>query len=226
MGPDAIMPRRVFQMRKLIILTMLAASVLGAGECFARGGFSSTSVRSTGFNSSRSYSIPSRSYSKPSNSYTSSSRSTSTSPSISKVTTTRTTTSRTAGGSYYGGHSYHPAMYPGFGAGYSYSNGMLTGLIIGNMMHPHGTTVYTGGGYNGSALLYPDGRVVDQNGYQVGTYADGRFTPQAGGLVAQPAPSDFTPKPVVVEQRVSGWDIAGGIIVAVLAIIIIAAIFA
>lgn len=90
---------------------------------------------------------------------------------------------------------YHPMMYPGFGMGYGYSNGMLTGLIIGNMMHPQGTTVYQGGGYaGGQALMYPDGRVVDQNGVQVGTYLNGQFTAvQNGSVIAQPVPAGFVP---------------------------------
>ncbi|MCE9564603.1 MAG: hypothetical protein K8U57_21425 [Planctomycetes bacterium] len=80
-----------------------------------------------------------------------------------------------------------------------------------------------GGGYGGQALLYPDGRVVDQNGYQVGTYANGQFTTQQGGMVAQPAPPPAQgAEPVtVVETGPSGWDIAGGIAVGLLVVIII-----
>ena len=97
---------------------------------------------------------------------------------------------------------------------------MMTGLILGNMMHPQGTVVYSGGGYSGgSALLYPDGRVVDQNGYQVGTYTNGQFTSAHGGMVAQPAPSDFQPPaqpvPVVIDSSPSGWEIVGYVIMAV-----------
>ena len=120
-------------------------------------------------------------------------------------------------------------MFPGFGMGYGYSNGILTGLIIGNMMHPQGTTVYTGGGYNGgSALLYPDGRVVDQNGYQVGTYVNGQFTAQAGGMVAQPPPPPVEqagPPPQPVTIGFSATQIVCGIIVVILVALIICAIF-
>ncbi|WP_157368735.1 hypothetical protein [Zavarzinella formosa] len=202
-------------MRKILMMMCLATCCLSASNSLARGGFSSGGSRG-GFSSGRSFSSPSRSFSSPSRSYSAPSR-------------TTTTTTRTINRSYGGGMGYHPMMYPGFGMGYGYSNGMLTGLIIGNMMHPQGTTVYQGGGYQGgSALLYPDGRVVDQNGYQVGTYANGQFTPQAGGMVAQPAPSDFVPPegtPVVVEHSISGWEIAGGIIVGVLVLVLIFAMF-
>jgi hypothetical protein len=135
---------------------------------------------------------------------------------------TRTTTTNRVSGGYGGG--YHPMVYPGFGMGYGYSNGLLTGLIIGNMMHPTGTVVYAGGGYSGNALLYPDGRVVNQSGYQVGTYANGQFVPMEGGLVAQPAPPDFQPpRPAIIENGDHAWEIAGGIIVGLLVILIICA---
>jgi hypothetical protein len=96
-------------------------------------------------------------------------------------------------------------MYGGFGMGYGYSNGLLTGMIIGNMLHPHNTVVYTGGGtYNNNALLYPDGRVVDNRGYQVGTYQNGVFTAVNGGMVAQPVPADAggqVAQPVVIQKN-------------------------
>ena len=78
------------------------------------------------------------------------------------------------------------------GGGYHYSNGMLTGLLIGNMLPPHNTVVYTGGGgYNNNALLYPDGRVVTQGGQLVGTYNAGQFSPiQNGPIVAQAVPTE------------------------------------
>lgn len=132
----------------------------------------------------------------------------------------------------YGGMGYyHPMMYPGFGMGYGYSNGILTGLIIGNMMHPQGTTVYNGGGYaGGSALLYPDGRVVNQQGYEVGTYANGQFSPVANGpMVAQAAPADAqqqAARPAVIEKATDGWDIAGGILLAVVVVIVVICIIA
>lgn len=116
------------------------------------------------------------------------------------VTTTRTvnTSSRyvSGGGSYYGG----------MGAGYGYNNGLLTGLIVGNMMHPSNTVVYSGSGaYSNNALLYPDGRVVNQNGQQVGTYQNGQFTEmQNGPIVAQPIPQDAL-KPAEKETSVGEW---------------------
>lgn len=142
------------------------------------------------------------------------------------TTTTSTTTTRTAGGGYVGGGM----MYGGFGMGYGYSNGLLTGLIIGNMMHPHNTVVYTGGGqYNNNALLYPDGRVVNQQGYQVGMYQNGVFTPVNGGMVAQPAPADAVnsapqmvqqPQPVVIKTGPSAGDIVAMVLLGSLAVIL------
>ncbi len=81
--------------------------------------------------------------------------------------------------------------YGGLGMGYGYSNGMLTGLLIGNMMHPHNTVVYSGPHSTGSTLLYPDGKVVNGNGQQVGTYDGQTFSPmQNGPIVAQQLPAD------------------------------------
>lgn len=76
------------------------------------------------------------------------------------------------------------------GPGYYHNDGLLTGLIIGNMMHPQNTVVYAGGGaHSNNALLYPDGRVVNQQGQQVGTYQNGQFTETPNGpTVAQPIP--------------------------------------
>jgi hypothetical protein len=132
-------------------------------------------------------------------------------------------TRRTTGGGYAGA----PMMYGGMGMGFGYSNGLLTGLIIGNMMHPHNTVVYSGGGYNGNALLYPDGRVVNQQGYQVGTYANGQFSPVNGGMVAQQAPADAVQyqssamQPVVIEKAgPSGWEIAGMVVLGILCILL------
>lgn len=92
------------------------------------------------------------------------------------------------------------------GPGYYHNDGLLTGLIIGSMMHPHNTTVYSGGGaHNNNALLYPDGRVVNQNGQQVGTYQNGQFTEmQNGPVVAQPIPQEAL-KPVEKEKTVMQW---------------------
>ncbi len=196
-------------MKKVLIFFALAA-LLAATDSYARGGFSSGGRG--GFSGGRSFSSPSRSFSSPSRSYSSPSRS---------ITTT--TTTRSSGYGSYGG-GYHPMMYPGFGMGYGYGggNGLLTGLIIGNMMHPQGTTVYQGGGYGGgSALLYPDGRVVDQNGMQVGTYINGQFTAVQGGMVAQPVPHDFVPP----AQQDYTMEILGGILIVVLIIAIVIALF-
>jgi len=116
-------------------------------------------------------------------------------------TTTRTTTtvSRTYSSRYVSPGGY----YGGWGMGYHYSNGLMTGLIIGSMMHPYGTVMYTGPGmYYNNAVLYPDGRVVNQNGYLVGTYAGGQFNPvQNGPMVAQPAPADAGAQPVQQPQQ-------------------------
>ena len=118
-----------------------------------------------------------------------------------RTTTTTTTTTHTYRSQYV---SPGP-MYGGFGMGYGYSNGLLTGMIIGNMMHPHNTVVYTGGGaYSNNALLYPDGRVVDSRGYQVGTYQNGVFTAVNGGMVAQAVPADAgqqVAQPVVIQKN-------------------------
>ena len=143
------------------------------------------------------------------------------------TTTSTTTTRRTAGGGMVGG----PVMYGGFGMGYGYSNGLLTGLIIGNMMHPHNTVVYTGGGqYSNNALLYPDGRVVNQQGYQVGVYQNGQFTAVNGGMVAQAAPADAVqsapqmvqqPQPVtIVKAGPSAGDIIAMVFLGLIAVIL------
>lgn len=142
-------------------------------------------------------------------------------PQTRTTTTTSTTTTRTAGGGYVGGGM----MYGGMGMGYGYTNGLLTGMIIGNMMHPHNTVVYTGGGqYSNNALLYPDGRVVNQQGYQVGTYQNGQFTAMNGGMVAQQAPADamgHAPQPVVIQNTgPSAAEILGMVLLGFVAIIL------
>ena len=128
----------------------------------------------------------------------------------STTTTTTTTHSRSFNGNSYRYNSPYVGggmMYGGWGMGYGYTNGLLTGMIIANMMHPHNTVMYSGpGSYNNNALLYPDGRVVNQQGYQVGTYVNGQFTPmQNGPMVAQQVPADagaqqVQPQPVVIKQ--------------------------
>lgn len=89
---------------------------------------------------------------------------------------------------------------PGYAPGYYHNDGLMTGLIIGNMMHPHNTVVYSGPGPQG-ALLYPDGRVVNQQGQQVGTYENGQYAAVPNGaVVAQPAPP-----PAEKEKSVGDW---------------------
>ena len=105
--------------------------------------------------------------------------------------------------------------------GYGYSNGLLTGLIIGNMMHPHGSVMYTGGGaYNNNALLYPDGRVVDQSCRVVGTYINGQFTTVKNGqIVAQPVPADAgaqampPAQPVIINTGPTADEIAVALLI-------------
>lgn len=218
-------------MKKSLFAAALLSTVIAFSDADARGGFSSSGGRGgfssssrSSFGSSRSFS-GSRSYSAPRT-----------------VTTTRTVTRSSGyfGGRYYGGYHYgygygwHPYMFGGpFGMGYMYSNGLMEGMIIGSLMHPAGTTVYSGGGYSQPALLYPDGAVVNPQGYQVGTYANGQFAPMANGpLLAQPAPSrdmqqQVQPQPVVIQQ--AGWDaadyIVGAVLAAVFFVIILAIIF-
>ena len=125
--------------------------------------------------------------------------------------TTTTTTTSTQRSVNYG---------PGYAPGYYHNDGLLTGLIIGNMMHPHNTVVYSGPGPQG-ALLYPDGRVVNQQGQQIGTYQNGQYAEvQNGAIVAQPAPP---PAPAEKEKSVGDWfaDILG-VIALVLIIIVLA----
>ena len=143
-------------------------------------------------------------------------------------TTSTTTTTSTTSRSYSSNVNYGGGMaYGGWGMGYGYSNGLMTGLLIGSMMHPHGSTMYMGGGmYNNNALLYPDGRVVNQQGYQVGMYQNGQFTNvQNGQMVAQNAPADAysSSQPqqvVIVKTGPTAGEIFMGVLV-VLAIIIL-----
>jgi hypothetical protein len=145
------------------------------------------------------------------------------------TTTTTTTTSRSASGNYYHYNSPYIGggmMYGGWGMGYGYSNGLLTGMIIANMMHPHNTVMYVGPGtYNNNALLYPDGRVVNQQGYQVGMYQNGQFTAVNGGMVAQQVPADagatqVQPQPVVINTGPSAGDIVGMVLLGFLCVIL------
>lgn len=118
--------------------------------------------------------------------------------------TTTTTTTRTVNTSSRNISS--AGSYGGMGPGYYHNDGLLTGLIIGNMMHPQNTVVYAGGGaHNGNALLYPDGRVVNNQGQQVGTYQNGQFTETPNGpVVAQPIPQSAL-QPVEKETSVLQW---------------------
>lgn len=164
----------------IIVILMLMCSLADAKGSFSsgggRGGFSSGGSRSSFSAPSRA--APMRAMSQPARA-----------PMRTTTTTTvnrSTTRNYSTHVNYGGGH-----MYGGMGMGYGYSNGILTGMILGNMMHPYGTMMYGGPGmYGNNALLYPDGRVVNQQGYQVGTYANDQFTAQSGGMVAQAVPQD------------------------------------
>ena len=127
-------------------------------------------------------------------------------PSTRSTTTTTTTSSRSS--SYNSPYVGGGMMYGGWGMGYGYMNGMMTGLIIANLMHPHNTVMYTGQGggssYSNNALLYPDGSVVNKQGYLVGNYVDGVFTPVTNGpMVAKPVPADANGTPVPQAQQVA-----------------------
>lgn len=123
-------------------------------------------------------------------------------PATRTVTTSTTTSVSTHS---YSGRNVSPGgMYGGWGMGYGYSNGLLTGLIIGNMMHPHGSIMYAGPGvYANNALLYPNGQVVNQQGVLVGTYVNGVFSPVTNGqVVAQAVPQDVQATPIAQPQPV------------------------
>jgi hypothetical protein len=148
---------------------------------------------------------------------------------VKKPSTTTTTTTTHTSTSYSSRYVSPGGYYGGWGMGYGYSNGLLTGMIIANMMHPHNTIMYVGpGSYNNNALLYPDGRVVNQQGYQVGTYVNGQFTPvQNGAMVAQQVPSDAgaqyqsSTQPVVLQKAgPSGWEIAGMVVLGIICVLL------
>lgn len=183
-------------MKKLIALALCLLAV----DAEAKGGFSS-SGGSRGFSSSRSYSAPApKVYSAP-KTYSAPAK-----------TTTTTTTTRSSS------HYSPPVNYGGFGSGYGFSNGIITGLVIGHLMHPQGTVVYGGGGYNGgAALLYPDGRVVNQQGYQVGTYNNGQFVAQQGEMVAQAAPEEVP----VADNEDAFWKVVGTVVLVILAAFVV-----
>lgn len=124
-------------------------------------------------------------------------------PSAAPQVHTTTTINRTVN---YGG---------GYAPGYYHNDGFVTGLVIGNMMHPQNTVVYAGPGPQG-ALLYPDGRVVNQQGQQIGVYQNGQYTEiQNGAIVAQPAP----PEPE--DKGKSVWDWVVDILLVVFLIVLI-----
>lgn len=197
-------------MKKSALLLAFVLIVFAiSADSFARGGFSSggrggfsSSSRPSSFSSSRSYSSSSttRSYSSPS----------------------RTTVVNNHYGSagYYGGYG-HPMMMGGFGMGYGYTNGLVQGMILNQLMFPRGTTVYAGGGYQGNALLLPDGCVADGSGNQVGVYQNGQFTPMQGGMIAQPAPQP----PVVVDDSPSAMNVIMGILIFIVLIVTLCVIF-
>ena len=157
------------------------------------------------------------------------SRSTAPATTVARTTTTTSTTTTRTGGGYSGRYIGGGYAYGGLGVGYGYNNGLVTGMILGNMMHPHNTVVYTGGGtYNNNALLYPDGRVVNQNGQQVGVYQNSIFTPiNNGPIVAQPLPVDVvaqpTPQPVVIQQETSASDAVVMVLLCLLGVLLFVA---
>jgi hypothetical protein len=78
-----------------------------------------------------------------------------------------------------------------------------------------------------TASLYPNGQVVNQNGYVVGTYVNGQFTPVDNGqMVAQAVPSDageqvVQPQPVVIQTRSYDNNIIAGVLFAFVFILVI-----
>ena len=166
-----------------------------AADAASRGGFSGGGRSS----SSSSFSHSSPSVSPNRGGFNSSSAKPTAPIAPARTTTTTTVTSH----SYTSRYVSPGPMYGGWGMGYGYSNGLLTGMIIGNMMHPMNTVMYVGpGAYTNNALLYPDGRVVDQRGYQVGVYQGGVFTPIANGqYIAQNVPADAGAQPIAPVQQ-------------------------
>ena len=188
----------------------------GGGHASSGGGRSSSSMASSGSSSKGGFSSSSVSR-----------------PSTTTTTTTRTTSTyaRSSNGNYYHYNSPYIGggmMYGGWGMGYGYSNGLLQGMIIANMMHPHNTVMYVGpGSYSNNALLYPDGRVVNQQGYQVGVYQNGQFMPvQNGAMIAQQVPQDagaqqVQPQPVVIQAAgPSVFEIFGYVLLSIVAVIL------
>jgi hypothetical protein len=188
-----------------------AASSSGGGS---RGGFSSSGGSSRSFSSSssapRSTSTPTASPNRGGFNSQSTPKPATAAPTTRSTTTTTTTTNRSSSSSYGGGgYRYNSPyvgggmMYGGWGMGYGYTNGLLTGMIIANMMHPYNTVMYTGGGqYSNNALLYPDGSVVNKQGYLVGNYVDGQFNSVSNGpMVAKSVPADANGEPIAQPQQ-------------------------
>ena len=178
---------------KFIICSLLVVAV----TAFAKGSFSSG-----GGGVGRSFSSAPRVTSSPN--ISTSPRVAAPAPRTATRSVTTTTTSSTVRSRYVSGGGIG---YGGFGMGYHYSNGLLTGMLIGGMLHPHGVVMYTGpGAYYNNALLYPNGQVVLQSGQLVGTYVNGVFYPIANGaIVAKPVPTEevatASPQPVVIQQE-------------------------
>jgi hypothetical protein len=193
----------------LVLLLAFACSIAGArGGASSGGGHASSGGHSSSVSSRGGFSSAPASRPAPAPAPSAAPRPAPTTP---QTNTTTTTTQRSVN---YG---------PGYAPGYYHNDGLLTGLIIGNMMHPTNTVVYSGPGPQG-ALLYPDGRVVNQQGQQIGTYQNGTYSEvQNGAIVAQPAPV----APAEKEKSVGDWftDILGFIalvlIIFVLVIILI-----
>lgn len=213
-------------MKKILYIMMLSLALVttgvdakggsssgGGGHASSGGGHSSSSFASSGSKGGFSSSSVSR-------------------PTTTTTTTTRSTTTyaRSSNGNYYHYNSPYIGggmMYGGWGMGYGYSNGLLTGMIIANMMHPVNTVMYVGPGqYSNNALLYPDGRVVNQQGYQVGVYQNGQFVPvQNGAMVAQQVPTDagatqVQPQPVVINTGPSAGDILAMVLLGFVAVVL------
>lgn len=216
---------KMFVLCTVLALSNMANAKGGFSGGGARGGFSGGGGRSF---SSAPISRPAPSVAPRPNSQPTVTRNPQVAPNRT-VTTTTTTVNR----SYSTRVNYGaPVHYGVFGMGYGYNNGLLTGMIIGNMLHPMNTVVYTGGGmYNNNALLYPDGRVVNQQGILVGTYVNGVFSPiQNGGMVAQQVPQDAyqaqapAPQPVVIQNGPNAGEIFIAVFLSVMMLLVMIAI--
>jgi len=213
-------------MKKLFVVLVTCGVLAMSGIADAKGGGSSGGGGSHSSGGAGGHSSSSFGGSKGGYSSSSVSRPSQTAAAPARSTTTTTTTSSTStryNSPYVGGGG--GMMYGGMGMGYGYTNGLLTGMIIANMMHPHNTVMYTGGGsYNNNALLYPDGRVVNQQGYQVGTYANGQFNAVNGGMVAQQVPNDAGAQqvqPVIIQQvGMSATEIVAVVFLSIFAILL------